>query len=107
MSVYKGLVDSDSFVRVNDPGLSITVNSGINMEIEFPEDVTEAYVQATNWFPGDRITFQAITVYTSSTRRNVLLFERLRNGSGRQSTGWISFQVETEDSEEIEGYREG
>jgi hypothetical protein len=106
MAVYKGLVLRDSFARVNDARLRIVLVTTDNLTIEFPETVTLAFVQATNWFPNDRITFEALTVYGEEP--NQLTFERLRNSSGSQSVGFFSFEVDTGSNAEAKGtYREG
>lgn len=99
MAVYQGLVDRDSFVRVSDPTLSLRVISGPAGEyiaVMFPEDVSVAYVQATNWFNGDRISLGPLTVWNIASEPNTLYFERQRRASGSQTRGSFSFLVDTD-----------
>jgi len=105
MSIYKGLADRNTLVRVTDSRVRVALVNDKIMEIEFPEDVLTAFVQATNWFPGDRIKLEAITVYTSRSRPRILTFERLPRNGGATSVGFLSFEVDTMTAE-LSNYRE-
>src|SRR4051812_49422864 len=95
MPVYKGLVDRQTLRRVNDSRVRIALANNTLIQIEFPEDIRQAFVQATNWFPGDRVTSQALTAYTSDSHPRVMTFERLPDAGGTTHPGFFSFEVDT------------
>ena len=95
MAIYKGLVDHSSIVRVNDSRVRILSVDPTAVRIQFPEDVSRAFVQATNWYDNDAIEFEALTVWGSDTDHTVLTFGRLPDSDERWIVGHLSFQVET------------
>lgn len=93
MAIYKGIVERE-MVRKNDERLRLVrTGNGPSPEkvmVEFPENVANAYVQATNRFPGDITSLGAITIWTNQSEPNNLYFQR-RSGGAQ----WFSFEVET------------
>lgn len=92
MTTYRGIVQKDAIVRSSNRGIKVIATSEKWVTVQFPADVSKAYVQATNVFRGDRVTIPSITVWTDSKETKRLMFENSRQARGEM---FFSFQVDT------------
>ena len=91
MAVYRGIVQDGRLIRSNNAQITV-ISSNDWTVIAFPKDVSQAYVQATNRFIGDRLKLGALTVWSDDQEPKQLMFENA-NGNGKGK--WLCFSVKT------------
>ena len=91
MPIYKGILQKAAFIKTSNTGIKVISTSSSSTVVEFPTDVRLAYVQATNRFLDDRMTFGPLTVWSIRSNPKQLIFENAGNGNG----GWLCFEIDT------------
>lgn len=91
MAIYRGILQKAALIKTSNTGITVISTSSSSTVVEFPTDVRLAYVQATNRFLDDRLTFGPLTVWSTRSNPKRLVFENAGNGNG----GWLCFEVDT------------